>query len=923
MVGYAIIAYRRLLELWIILVSRHPRSTLVLCVAATVALGAYAGLNLGVNTSTQDLIAEDVPFRQHDKEFEKAFPQFDSVIIAVIEGGTAEQRELAARKLACAMDKRYPHLFEPVYARKSAVDCDAEDFLERGGGYRTAYLPSNNEFFLRNGLLYLDLPELERLANRLAASQGLIAILNEDPSLRGFAEVISLALSPQAPADAISELEPVLQEIADVVNAQLAGVPRVMSWRDLVSGDPEMPGSDRQFILAQPVREGGAFAPATQALKALRALAPQAGITPDSGLTMRITGAPALEQEELRTVRDSTGLAGLLSLALVTVLLIWGLRSGSMIAGVLLPLLMGLIWTAGFAAWAIGHLNLISVAFAVLFVGLSVDFGIHFSLRFREELNRGAERLEALKWAVRSVGIPLTLAAICAAIGFFAFVPTDYRGLAELGIIAGASMFVALLANLTVLPALLSLARMPDRTAPTGVAGTVSRFVRDHPRQVMAVTVAVVLVSALLTPRAQFDFNPLNLQDPDKEAVSTYRALAEDPSTSPYKIQVLAESLERANEIKAKLKELDEVGRAITLSDFVPENQDEKFFVIEDMALFLGPAVEAVERKEPPNDAELAGAVETLMTALRSYLERAEEEGGTSQLQKTARLLLLSLRELVNRQMDSPEGTQFRELNRRLTKTLPIWLGNMRTAMRAQPFTIDGLPPVIRDRWVTEDGRARIEVWPAESLNVITPEDMQRFSDAVLNVKETATGTPVIVSEAAKTVRNAFLIAVGLTVLAITILLVLIERRAIDVLLTLMPLVFSALMLSAATVLLGMPFNFANVIVLPLLFALGVSSSIHLVMRRRQIGRSGDLLRSSTPRAVLFSALTTVASFGSLSISAHRGMSSMGLLLTLAIVLVLISSLVVLPAFMNLAFDKKNRQRGRLSESGDSGARAA
>ncbi|MFW6027571.1 MAG: MMPL family transporter, partial [bacterium] len=522
----------------------------------------------------------------------------------------------------------------------------------------------------------------------------------------------------------------------------------------------------------------------------------------------------------------------------------------------------------------------------------------------------------------------------------------DYRGLAELGIIAGASMFVALLANLTVLPALLSLAPVRKSAPRAGAASAVSGFVRAHPRQVMIVTVAVVLVSAVLTPRAKFDFNPLNLQDPSREAVSTYRALAEVPETSPYKIQVLAGSLEEADELKKELKKLDVVGRTITLSDFVPENQDEKYFVIEDMALFLGPAVEAVERKEPPDRAELAEAVETLMTALRDYLERAEKaeteeteaanesqdteaapeagvEPGAAQgapaapnaaspqdgegLEHSARMLLLSLRELVNRQMDMPEGSQFQELDRRLTKTLPIWLGNMRTALRAQPFTIEDLPPVIRDRWVTRDGGARIEVWPTESLDVIKPDDMQRFSDAVLDVKETATGTPVIVSEAAKTVRNAFLIAVGVTVLAITILLMLIERRAIDVLLTLLPLIFSALMLTAATVLLGMPFNFANVIVLPLLFALGVSSSIHLVMRRRQIGRGGDLLQSSTPRAVLFSALTTVASFGSLSISAHRGMSSMGLLLTLAIILVLVSSLVVLPAFMNLAFEKKQR----------------
>ena len=268
----------------------------------------------------------------------------------------------------------------------------------------------------------------------------------------------------------------------------------------------------------------------------------------------------------------------MLSTLAVAALLVWGLRSLRLIAATMITLTVGLVLTACFATLSIGRLNLMSVTFAVLFVGLGIDFGIHLALRFQEALARKVDKRAALRAAAAGVGGPLSLSALCAGCGFLAFVPTDYRGLAELGVIATAGMAVAWLLNLTLLPALLAMMRPHVR--PIEIPREASQRLH-RPAWVVALAAVAGVASLAALSAVSFDFNPLNLKDPQSESMRTFADLAADPATTPHVIDVLAPSLDKADVLSSRLEALDEVGAAITLSSLIPPAQEEKLELID------------------------------------------------------------------------------------------------------------------------------------------------------------------------------------------------------------------------------------------------------------------------------------------------------------------------------------------------------
>ncbi|MDX1575780.1 MAG: MMPL family transporter, partial [Kiloniellales bacterium] len=576
-------------------------------------------------------------------------------------------------------------------------------------------------------------------------------------------------------------------------------------------------------------------------------------------------------------------------------LLAIGLRSPRLIAAMVATLFVGLLLTAGFATLAIGQLNIISVAFAVLFIGLSVDFGIHYALRYQEGLSGAHGLRSSLGRAAVGVGGALALSAVAAAIGFFSFLPTAYRGLAELGLISGVGMFIALFCNLTVLPALLSLLPLSNRrTRATGSGGTpplglwIGDVLGRHPRAVLAAALGFGLAAAAVAPWAWFDDDPLNLRDPESESVAVLLELIDDPNVEPYTVSVLAQDEDDLADLLPALSALPEVAGVDSLADLVPEAQDDKLPVIEDMAVFLAPLL-LPPAAAPPFDAQ---ARDDGRRALAETAMAMAAETDNGALAHAARRLASALVAV------GPDPERLDRLERNLFAWLPALVDRIGESLGAEPFGPDDLPEDLRDRWVSADGRARIEIRPAEDLR--DQQARRRFVAAVQSVAPQASGAPVVMTEGGRAVIGAYRQAAATAVLAIVLLLAVLLRQAAAVALVLAPLLLAAVLTVAATVLFGLPFNFANVIVLPLLFGLGVASGLHIVLRARQAG-SQRVLRTSTPRAVLFSALTTVGSFGALALSSHKGTASMGLLLTIAIGLTIVCTLVVLPALLHEA----------------------
>jgi uncharacterized protein len=826
---------------------------LAFLLVAAIALGISVQ-HLRIDTSTTEMISPDVSFRRNLSAFQQAFPDFNDTIVAVIEGATPERVDQAASALA--------------------------EVLQASDHFTAVDYPPAEAFFEQNGLLYLPLDELTELTNRLAEAQPLLATLVEHPSLRGLASFLDLALRHRPQDEPAPQLGRMLAAMAQVAEAQLADRYSELSWQRALQG-AEDAAPARQLVVAQPKLDYSSMAPAASAIAAVRSEAAALGIDPDNGLRLSLTGAAVLETEELESAGPGALFAAVLSMVAVAALLAWGLRSLKLIAATLLTLAVGLILTACFATLAIGRLNLISITFAVLFVGLGVDFGIHLALRFREALDGGERMRPALRTAVAGVAGPLSLSALCAGLGFLAFVPTDYLGLAELGIISAAGMAIAWLVSLTLLPALLAMLRPVPSPAGRRQIGAPRP---SRPGVVVGVATLAGIASLAALPAVTFDFNPLNLKDPTSGSMRAFATLAADPATSPHVIDAVAPSLEEAEALAARLSELPEIKEALTLRSFVPKAQDQKLELIDQLAFYLGPTLAPADRNPPPGPKERRES----FAELRAVLADAAVGPGAERL--TAALAAFG---------QAPSDAALMELEARLTGTLPELFERLRLALDAGSITLDDLPAGLRDQWVNEEGQARILARPAVPID--DNAELEALAAAVLDAMPTATGTPIVVLEGGREVVGAFREASVLALVVITLLLAIVLRNVRDLLFVLAPLALAVLLTAASAVVLDVELNFANVIVLPLLLGLGVSGALHVVMRWREEGRLADLGGTSTPRAVLFSALTTVASFGSLALSDHPGLASMGLLLTIAIFWSLVCSLLVLPSMLALA----------------------
>ena len=862
---------QRLLVFWIDACCRFAKYVTLAAVLLTGATVYYSASYLRINTNTGDMIDRSVPYRQGWEAFKQAFPQFVDTIVIVIDGETADLADDAAEKLG--------------------TELETADTL-----FRDVYRPDSDPFFLRHGLLYLDIDELDEIAVRLADAQPLLAELSRDPSLRGLFKTLDLAADAVADGREAPGLDNVFDGVASVIDAQLAERPEVLSWQEIMMGSVAAVDERRRIMIAQVADIPGEVLQGTAAIAKIRELVAVSGYTETSGVKVRLTGPIPLSFDELKSAAAGAKQAGIISVLLVCGLLTVGLGSVRLVVATLATLAMGLSWSAGFATLAVGHLNLISVAFAVLFVGLGVDFGIHLGLRYREAVNAGAAHRDAMREAASGVGGALVLCAVAAAIGFFSFVGTEFIGLSELGIISGGSMFIALIANLTLMPALLTLMPLAARGGTQAKAGASlitgqERLLRRHGGKVVAAAALLGLAGAVLVPQVRFDFDPLHLKDPDSESASTFVELQRDSRASTHSLSVLTDSLDEATDLAARFEKLDSVDGTRTIADYVPKEQDEKLEIVEEIALFLIPVLDPPKLATPPDTAEIRAG----LIAFRATLARLAAADAGPVMNASATRLLDAIDRFVGAKSD--DAAAMEELSDRLLATLASRLARLRQSLNADFVAIDALPDRIRSREVATDGRYRVQVFPAEDL---TDNDaLRRYVVSVTEVAPDATGGPVIILGAGDAVTQAMQKAVLTAFAAISLLLLIMLRNVLDSLLVLLPLSLASVLTLASSVLLGLPFNFANVIVLPLLLSLGVASGIHLVMRARTETADTALSETSTPRAVVFSALTTIGSFGSLAVSSHRGTASMGELLTIAIFFTLACTLIVLPALMS------------------------
>ncbi|HVY17392.1 MAG TPA: MMPL family transporter [Rhodopila sp.] len=821
----------------------------------------YASGHLGVTTNTDEMFSANLPWRKQGAEMAKDFPQFHDLLVAVVNARIPEEADATAAELARRLEEDKTH-------------------------FTMVQRPDDNAFFRQEGLLFLSKKDLSDLMDQTIDAQPFLGQLVADPSARGLFSALSLLGMgvTQTNADLTPYMTPI-EGFHKAMAAALDGHPQPLSWQTLLGGGVSKLAGPYKFVLAQVKQNFGSLQPGGEATQAMRAIIADLPYVKAGDARVRITGQVALADEEFASVAQGAveGMIG--SLVLITIWLFLAVHSWRLIVPILMTLILGLMLTVLFAAVFVGTLNLVSVGFGVLFVGIAVDFAIQFSVRYREYRYLTGDPGRAITETARRVGVQILIASLATAAGFLAFVPTAFQGVAELGLIAGAGMLIAFLCTLAFLPAAITVFRPPGEMAEVGFAWAARLdppVIHNRGRILVGFGVLAVLAVAV-SPMLKFDSDPLDTKNPNTEAMRTLRDLINNPVTNPYTIDILTPNLKAAAALSEKLDKLPLVDGTISLNSFIPADQQQKLAIIADADNILAPTLAPHGSAAPITPDQVRLAAKTALSQIEPATQKLPQDHPLAAIAGDLK------------RVETASDATVMALNDALTHFLPTELDQLRTALSAKPITAADIPADFARDWLLPDGRARIQVNPKPAAQ--SPAGLHQFVEQVTAVAPDAGGAAVTIEATSDTIVGAFRSAATYAVIAIAVILAVLLRKPLDVGLVMAPLLMSALLTLLVAVLLPLPLNFANIIALPLLLGVGVSFNIYFVMNWRAGERRP--LGSPTARAILFSALTTGTAFGSLALSAHPGTASMGELLLISLACKLLASLVFIPALLS------------------------
>ncbi len=842
-----------LLVMWVTWVTRQAWLCLGLLAVTTAMLGWIAVTQFRMNSDLSDLITQSAPWRADFDHFEQQFPDLVRTAVVVVSGESLKQVELATDQVVTYLRDR-PEFFTAVAA------------------------PGSEMFFRDHALLYMGLDDLDDMTDRLAEAQPWLTAVAQEPSLRGILRLLGSGLENDPPAG----FARVLELLSDSAESVLRGEDGTIWWSDELFPQD---GTRYQLVYLKPKSSFEQTLPDARVMQELRHM--RDNLQLPSGVQLQFTGELALQHEEIEAAMTGVGMAGWLVLVLLLLVMVVGVRSGKIIAATFAMLAIGILWTSAYAMLTVGEYNTLSLVFIVMFFGLGVDFALHFSLRFQESINHeGVDAASALLTSTRSVGRAITLCTLTTALGFLGFWPTDYQGLADLGVISAGGMVVAWFLTFTFLPAFYAVCGPPRPHRMDLLTGerVVRALIARRP-WVITCVVVLALAGAYGTTRASFDYSVLALKDPNSESMQALRTLQREKLSTDYQLVVLGE----AQIEKATLQQLAVVDEVRSAADWLPEDQQDKLFTIGDLQLMLWSAINPQHNQQPAHPQALRARGQDLLTRLEAVLlmPNAAPDVAPQTLERFREQLMGMLSAADEQWLQWQDGV----LEQLLTEL--AWI---RRATQVGEVSFADLPGTVRSRLVSADG---------EYLSIVLPQhdiaDVDALSDFITEVRQMApqaTGRPVIEWGVGGIVVTAFQQALVFALVSITLVLSIALRSAKAVLLIMLPLALTAMITLSLGVVFGLPINMANILVIPLIFGLGVDNGIHVVDRYLGEGDVEHLMHSSTPRAVLLSTLTTIGAFAALSISPHAGTASIGLLLAIAVGLLLLITLFVLPVLL-------------------------
>lgn len=875
---------------------RRPWLTLLAGVLLALVSVVYALTTLTFATSTRALLPRNEPYIERYVEYDREFGELDDLAIVVEAPSLPEATLYAGRLVRELKEARVP-------LTRVAYRIDPKQFEGRA-------------------LLYLSVERLQEIRERIFDYQEFMESFAARPTLDQLVDGVAtqiatafmggfldLGLSEQSKG--ALDLRFVRDLVAQVSSRLDRPAPYQSPWGALfsVGGDSAGAGyflSDDQrllFILAEPESEAGSFTGNRRAIAGVRETVARLK-REFRDVNVGVTGKPALSNDEMTAAFDDSERGTYLAFALTLgLLLIAFLRVGKPLI-LLTVLTLALCWSIGVATLVIGHLSLFSVVFISIVIGIGIDYGIYLLFRYEEELFLGRNLREALEITAARTGPGVLLSAVTAAATFYVLAFTDFRGVQELGFIAGTAILFSWLAMMTVFPAALVLvdrrhARRPRGSVPRAIAlesihvPLVDR-ITGHPRTVLAVAAVLTAGSLLVVGSVRFDYNLLNLQAEGTESVVWEKKILATSGRSGFAALSTAgtlDELRRKQEAFRKLPTVSEVDSALLL---IPDDQAEKRKVIADFAPIVAPV--RVSRPLRLDLERLVTAFETLKRRFEVAANEAPEGDAKRDLTRLAQdigRLIIKLRQSDREATSAALTLLQRQVYRDFVTSFQRLQGNLNPRM----VGLDDVPPEIRRKFISEKGRFLLQIHPA--VNIWDRDGAARFVADLRRVDPEVTGTPIITHEAILLMERAYKQGTLYAILLVSGLTFLMLRRVKETLLALLPLSLGLLWTIGLMYLFDLKFNLGNVFGLPLIIGAAAEYGLVIVIRfmeGRQHG--GALVARSTVMGVLVSGLTTITGFGTLMMAHHRGIYGLGLLLTLGSAASLIASLIVLPVLL-------------------------
>jgi len=872
-------------------IAGRPRLILALALLFSALSVIYTKKNMEFLTGRDELMPKNAPFQMDYQVYRREFGDQEE-IVAVIESDDAEKSTRAA---------------DALYQR-----------LNRETGlFRDVFYPGGLPFFRKNGLLFMPLEDLKRLRHTLTMAAPVLKSLAASPSV----QTLFTSLTGQID-DYLSSGNPATLESLTFMLTTLdkgfkafdgSGSPMTMD-AFLKGGGGGTPSAlenagKQQVITMRPVKNEGSFLASEKPIKAARAALAEILKRPEfKGVTAGLTGVPVLEYEEMATSQRDIGIATILSLSLTVILLLFAFRGLLNVVSAMVSLIVGICLSFGFATATVGHLNILSMVFAIMLIGLGIEYGIQVVLRYQEEVRGGSPGLAAIETSLSANIRSIVMAAATVALAFATFALTDFKGIAELGIIAAGGVVICVLATFTVLPAMLILLERYRKPQAGGISpGQAAdpaekpffRALFSNPRTVVAATLLLSLACLYPTLTMRFDYNLLNLQAKGLQSVEYAYKLMRSKENSGYFAVVTARNEDEAKQLTDRLEKLPSVDHVVSLPALVPDHQQAKLAELAAIRQVMA-GVKPAPYEENLRVMELPRVFEAFrdrVSKLKTTLEarRAPEA-------KPVRAFLGTLDNFfatLEKKKDNNALGMLRDFQGGMFAELPSKLTMMKESMEASPVVEADVPAELRQRFVGKSGVLLLQVAPKKE--VFEREPLREFVTQVRSIVPNATGEPVMVYESLSILRDAYLKAFAYAFIGIAVILLINFKSVRFAAIGALPLAAGLLLMVGGMRLAGISFNSANVIVLPLILGVGIDSAIYIINRYRQGSETpGQVATRSAGIGVFLNALTILFSFGALMVAHHQGVFSIGAVMSLGMVASVAVFLAFLPALLTL-----------------------